>query len=181
MFVSVINVSFLSVLFVGGYAINGSSFGFGDVPTVVGSINCSGTEQLLTDCQITNTAISRCNESTVAGIVCYGMLYLVINVCLHTMTILTLILLHAVFQEEANITCSNGAIRLADGLTEYEGRVEICYDNHWGGICGNSWDTTEATVVCRQLGHIFIGEMVLCAHTLPLSLSIVSNYILPQE
>ena len=72
--------------------------------------------------------------------------------------------LHAVFQEEVNITCSNGAVRLADGLTEHEGRVEICYDNHWGGVCGNSWDTTEATVVCRQLGHIFIGEIVLCTY-----------------
>ena len=70
---------FLSVLFIGGYAINGSSFGSGDVPTVVGSINCSGTEQMLTDCQITSTAISSCNESTVAGILCYGMLYFVIN------------------------------------------------------------------------------------------------------
>ena len=88
------------------------------------------------------------------------------NKFIHTTNIFTLILFHAVFQEEVNITCSNGAIRLADGLTEHEGRVEICYDNHWGGVCGKSWDTTEATVVCRQLGHIFIGEIVLCTHTM---------------
>ena len=68
-----------------------------------------------------------------------------------------------VFQEEAKITCGNGAIRLANGLTEYEGRVEICYNNHWGGVCGNSWDTTEANVVCRQLGHIPIGEELYMA------------------
>ena len=79
MFVLFINIFSLSVLFIGGYAINGSSFGSGDVPTVVGSINCSGTEQMLTDCQITSTAISSCNESTVAGILCYGTLYFVIN------------------------------------------------------------------------------------------------------
>ena len=57
-----------------------------------------------------------------------------------------------------NIICSNGAIRLADGLTEYEGRVEICYDNHWGSVCGNYWDNSEANVVCRQLGKIPVGE-----------------------
>ena len=62
------------------------------------------------------------------------------------------------FQEEVNITCSNGAIRLADGLTEYEGRVEICYDNHWGGVCGNSWGINETTVVCRQLGRVSVGK-----------------------
>ena len=58
--------------------------------------------------------------------------------------------------------CSNGAIRLADGLTEFEGRVEICYNNRWGGVCGNSWDITEATVVCRQLGHIYFGNLLMC-------------------
>ena len=62
------------------------------------------------------------------------------------------------FQDEMNVSCSNWEIRLADGLTEYEGRVEICYDNHWGGVCGNSWDSSEASVVCRQLGKIPIGE-----------------------
>ena len=125
---------------------------------------------MLTDCQITNTAISSCNESTVAGILCFGMLYFVVNIgSLSTYkNYFHLMLLHAVFQVEVNITCSNGAVRLADGLTEHEGRVEICYDNHWGGVCGNSWDTTEATVVCRQLGHIFIGEIVLCTYQEPI-------------
>ena len=62
------------------------------------------------------------------------------------------------FQEEMNVSCGNGAVRLTDGPTEYEGRVEICYDNHWGAVCGNSWDNSEATVVCRQLEHISVGE-----------------------
>ena len=34
----------------------------------------------------------------------------------------------------------------------YEGRVEICFNRVWGTICGNDWDSREATVVCRQLG-----------------------------
>ena len=67
------------------------------------------------------------------------------------------------FQEEQNVTCNNGAVRLADGLTEYEGRVEICYDNHWGAVCGNSWNENEASVVCRQLGHISVGEKLYTA------------------
>ena len=68
-----------------------------------------------------------------------------------------------VFSEEA-VKCNNGAVRLADGLTEFEGRVEICYNNRWGGVCGNSWDATEAAVVCRQLGHIYFGNWHM--HTL---------------
>ena len=63
------------------------------------------------------------------------------------------------FSEET-VKCNNGAVRLADGLTEFEGRVEICYNNRWGGVCGNSWDATEAAVVCRQLGHIYFGTCI---------------------
>ena len=82
----------------------------------------------------------------------------IVNLQTHFDSNATQSLVFIAFQEEVNITCINGAIRLADGLTEYEGRVEICYDNHWGGVCGNSWDSREATVVCRQLGHITAGE-----------------------
>ena len=83
-------------------------------------------------------------------------------------------LIFIAFQEEANIACSIGAVRLADGLTEHEGRVEICYDNHWGGVCGNYWDSNEANVVCRQLGKIPIGK--ICElHSNNLYKSTVSN------
>ena len=49
--------------------------------------------------------------------------------------------------------CDDGDVRLVGGVTENEGRVEICYENHWGTICDDRWDTNEATVVCRQLGY----------------------------
>ena len=65
------------------------------------------------------------------------------------------------FHEGESGTCSNGAVRLADGLTKFEGRVEICNNNRWGGVCGRSWDASEATVVCRQLGYIYFGELLL--------------------
>lgn len=39
-----------------------------------------------------------------------------------------------------------------DGLTSSDGRVEVCYDNHFGTVCEENWTNEEATIVCSQLG-----------------------------
>ena len=46
-------------------------------------------------------------------------------------------------------------MRLVGGSSQYEGRVEVCIANQWGTVCSNSWDSTDATVVCKQLGYAF--------------------------
>ena len=57
--------------------------------------------------------------------------------------------------------CDTGALRLANGTSMFEGRVEICYYNNWGTICDDSWNNTIARVVCRQLGFSTVGKFTL--------------------
>ena len=48
--------------------------------------------------------------------------------------------------------CADGDVRLMNGTTPYEGRVEICYDGVWGSVCDSGWNYQDAAIVCLQLG-----------------------------
>ena len=49
--------------------------------------------------------------------------------------------------------CTDGEVRLADGVIEQEGRPEVCINGVWGSICQWSWSTTDGYVFCNSLGY----------------------------
>ncbi|XP_050568911.1 scavenger receptor cysteine-rich type 1 protein M130-like isoform X4 [Cygnus atratus] len=56
-------------------------------------------------------------------------------------------------RETATVVCSglSDSLRLSDGESRCDGRVEISLHGMWGRVLDDDWNIKDATVVCRQL------------------------------
>ena len=55
--------------------------------------------------------------------------------------------------------CEDDTVQLVGLSSEYEGVVYVCKNGVWGNVDSLSWTTTDAEVVCQQLGYTSFGML----------------------
>ena len=119
-------------------------FGQDNNPTILDDVNCPNNNYL---------TILQCSYSTYIYSGCSSDYYDATVYCCEFNSIVHLITTYIDTTRVWNSNPYPGMIRLQGGNYSNQGRVEVYCNGQWGTICDHGFGSTEASVICRQLGY----------------------------
>ncbi|XP_078053179.1 uncharacterized protein LOC144478771 isoform X1 [Augochlora pura] len=143
----------------------GGFYGNLDPPTrfMVDQLQCRGNESSLRECDFEGWGVHNCQPEEAVGIVCKT----AVDTCQDDYwkcDTSPACILNAYICDEV-VDCPDGSdessahcdapfqIRLVNGSTPLEGRVEVRHHGVWGTVCDDDFSKAAATVICRSLGY----------------------------
>uniref|UniRef100_A0A2K6F245 Scavenger receptor cysteine-rich domain-containing protein DMBT1 n=1 Tax=Propithecus coquereli TaxID=379532 RepID=A0A2K6F245_PROCO len=112
-------------------ALGGAHFGQGSGRILFGDVDCIGLERYLSRCPHSEWYHHECSHQDDASVVCAGSVHVVTPWCWISS------------HRAGRGSDSSLALRLVD-------RGDRCQGS-WGTVCDDSWDTSDASMVCRHL------------------------------
>nr|XP_031846097.1 uncharacterized protein LOC116432824 isoform X1 [Nomia melanderi] len=143
----------------------GGFYGNLDPPTrfIVDQLQCRGNETSLRECDFDGWGVHNCQPEEAVGVVCKT----AVDTCQdgHWKCEKSPTCIPTAFICDEVVDCPDGSdessqhcdapfeIRLANGSSPLEGRVEVRHHGVWGTVCDDDFSTAAATVICRSLGY----------------------------
>ncbi|EDO46104.1 predicted protein, partial [Nematostella vectensis] len=113
--------------------------GRGQGPIWLSGLQCQGTEASLAECSHNGWGKHKCDHSMDAG----G---------------------PSTWTSSPVPEVKTPIVRLTNGSTPTEGRVELLYGNQWGTVCDDNWGIPDADVICHMLGLPGAVKAVTAGH-----------------
>ncbi|XP_012249478.1 uncharacterized protein LOC100742970 isoform X2 [Bombus impatiens] len=130
---------------------------------MVDQLKCRGNETSLRECDFDGWGVHDCQPEEAVGIVCKT----AVNTCQegHWKCDKSPACIPTAFICDEVVDCPDGSdesaehcdapfeVRLANGSSPLEGRVEVRHHGIWGTVCDDDFSIATATVICRSLGY----------------------------
>ncbi|XP_017796224.1 PREDICTED: uncharacterized protein LOC108577555 [Habropoda laboriosa] len=150
----------------GALEVRGAGFyGNMDPPTrfMVDQLRCRGNETSLRECDFDGWGVHNCQPEEAVGVVCKT----AVDSCQdgHWKCDRSPMCIPTAFICDEVVDCPDGSdespdhcdapfeIRLVNGSSRLEGRVEVRHHGIWGTVCDDDFSSATAAVICRSLGY----------------------------
>ncbi|KAG7212821.1 hypothetical protein KM043_002178 [Ampulex compressa] len=143
----------------------GGFYGNLDPPTrfMVDQLKCRGNETTLRECDFDGWGVHNCQPEEAVGVICKT----AVESCQegHWKCDKSPTCIRTAFICDEVVDCPDGSdespkhcdapfeIRLVNGSSRLQGRVEVRHHGIWGTVCDDDFSSATAAVICRSLGY----------------------------